>query len=345
MSESSKDGASGLFRKPLQIGNKRIHNRLFLAPMSGLGHVALRELIAAFGGHGLLFTEMCNARMLPHENRLISTVFRWRDAELPHLVCQLLGDDPEIMAAAAERVAEERFFGVDLNMGCAVTGICRQNCGAALLHNPDLAVQIIRSVRNRVTIPVFVKYRTGWTDDCDNAVSLAKRFQDAGADALTFHPRVAPDRRSRPPKWEYIRKVKENVAIPVFGNGNVFDENDYRSMLATTGCDGIAIGRIAVAKPWIFRVWTEGYQPPRDIYKSTALKMADLLESHFEPAVALKHFKKFALYFSGNFRFGHAVQKQLFPANCMDDIRQNIQRVFDTDPEESVRPNLNLFNA
>ncbi len=313
--------------------------------MAGLGHIALREVIADFGGHGLLFTEMCNSRALPHENRNVSTVFRWRDAELPHLVCQLFGDDPEKMAAAASRVAAEGFFGVDINMGCSVSGICKQNCGAALLKNPRLAIRIIRSVKDSVSIPVFVKFRTGWTDDPGFAVRLAKMFREAGADALTFHPRVAPDRRSRPPKWEYIRKVKENVDIPVFGNGNVFDETDYRAMFTVTGCDGIAIGRIAVAKPWIFRTWTEGFQPPPDIYEFTALKMVDRLETHYETDVAVKLFKKFALYFAGNFRFGHSVYKQLCRGNSLDAIRENIQHVFERVQESVDRPNMNLFSA
>ncbi len=336
---------SAFLKQPLRIGSKTIENRLLLAPMAGLTHIAFRELVAGFGGHGLLFTEMCNARLVPHENRFVSPVFRWRDQELPFLVCQLFGSDPMQMAKAAARVEREGFFGVDINMGCAVTGICRQNCGAELLKQPELAARIVEAVRKTVSIPVFVKFRTGWSDDPEYAVMLAKLFQAAGADALTFHPRMAPDRRSRPPKWDYIRLVKENVGIPVFGNGNVFDEQDARTMLTSTGCEGIALGRIAAAKPWIFRAWTEDQALPKDIFSSTLLKLTHLLETHFEPSYAAKLFRKFVPYFSSNFRFGHDLRRRLWREESMAAVRLTIQQEFEKAPELTTRPNINLFCA
>jgi tRNA-dihydrouridine synthase len=130
-------------------------------------------------------------------------------------------------------------FGVDINLGCSNTTICRRNCGAALLKTPDLAAEIVASVREAISCPLTVKFRTGWKDDPNPAIQFAKRFEDAGADALIFHPRVAPDRRSRPAKWEYIGLVKQAVRIPVFGNGDVFDRNDCLRMIQETGCDGI----------------------------------------------------------------------------------------------------------
>ena len=206
---------ANLLNQPLKVGNAFIEKRLVLAPMAFLGNVAFRELIQSFGGFGLLFTEMCSARRIPHENRHRSTYFNWLDSELPRLVCQIFGSIPSTMAAAARRIAEEQFFGVDLNFGCSEVSICRQNCGASILNQPELAAKIVSEVRKAVSIPIFVKYRTGWQDNPQAAVVLAKYFEDAGADALTFHPRVAPDRRSRPPKWEYIGMVKQAVSIPV----------------------------------------------------------------------------------------------------------------------------------
>ncbi len=328
---------------PLTIGYKRIENRLLLAPMTGLGHIAFRELLAGFGGCGLMFTEMCNAKALPHENRNNSRVFRWRDEELGNLVCQILGSDPEVMARAAERVAQEGFFGVDINLGCSVTAICKQNAGAALLKDPALAVRIVSAVRKAVSIPVFVKFRTGWKDDPDVAVHLAEQFEDAGADALTFHPRVAPDRRARPPKWLYIQKVKESVGIPVFGNGNVFDFQDCTRMIESTGCDGVALGRMAIAAPWIFSMWSRNIVPEPDVYKFCLLKMAGLLSIYYEPVQALKLFKKFALYLCANFRFGHAIYTRLVRAEDMAGIKNNIEQIFQDCPALSTKPNMNMF--
>jgi tRNA-dihydrouridine synthase B len=329
--------------RTLVIGGKEVCNRLFLAPMSGLGHIAFRELLAEYGGYGLLFSEMCSARAIPQENRHVSPVFSWRDQELDRLVCQLFGSDPDTMACAAMRVEREGFFGVDINFGCSVAAICKKNCGAALLRDPQLAVSIVAAIRKKVSIPLFVKFRTGWKDDPGFAMDLSKRFEDAGADALTFHPRVAPDRRSRPPKWEYIGMVKDCVSIPVFGNGNIFDENDCQDMLKQTNCDGVAIGRIAIARPWVFSMWTEGFFPDRNIYIDVASKMTTLLEKHYNSRKAVKRFKKFAIYFAANFRFGHSIYSKLCRGETMGEIRKNIQAVFHTVPEIVPRPNMNMF--
>lgn len=328
---------------PIKIGEKVISKRLSLAPMAGLGHVAFRELLAGYGGYGLMFTEMCNARAVPHENRRLSPVFRWRDEELPTLVCQIFGSDPMDMAKAAERIEKEGFFGVDLNFGCSVQAILKKNCGAALLKNPVLASDIVKAVRRAVSIPLFVKYRTGFEDDPDIPVDMARRFEDAGADALTFHPRVAPDRRTRPPKWEYIKKVKEALSIPVFGNGNIFDGADGSAMIGRTGCDGLSLGRIAIAKPWIFAAWTEGFQITDAIYRDAILQMIALLNRHFEPSLAIKLFKKFAIYFSANFKFGHAIYKEMSREETMGAMEAHVERLFEKTPERLDRPDLNMF--
>jgi len=330
-------------KKPLMIKDRQIDNRLVLAPMSGLGHIAFRELLEDYGGYGLLFSEMCSARAVPQENRHVSPVFSWREQELAFLICQIFGSDPETMARAAMRVEKEGFFGIDINFGCSVAAICKKNCGAALLKNPQLAVKIVKAVRKAVSIPVFVKFRTGWKDDPQIAVDFSRRFEDAGSDALTFHPRVAPDRRSRPPKWEYIGRVREKVSIPVFGNGNVFDEHDCLKILNDTGCAGVSIGRIAIARPWIFSMWTGDFSPGSEIYREAALKMADLLEKHYDPTRAVRRFKKFAIYFAANFRFGHSIYGKLCRASDMQTIRENICRVFEKNPETIPRPNMNMF--
>lgn len=328
---------------PLAIGNREIPTRLILAPMSGLTHVAFRELVDRHGGCGLLAMEMCSAKALPVENRHVSTVFRWRDAELPRLVCQIFGDSPETMVPAAQRVAAEGFFGVDINFGCSVAPICKRNCGAALLKTPDKAVSIVREIRKAVTVPVTVKFRTGWEDRVGPAVDLARRFEDAGADALTFHPRVAPDRRSRPPKWEYIRAVKQAVAIPVFGNGEVFTLEDAENMLATTGCDGISLGRIAVAKPWVFAEWSRGLRPDVGTYRDSLKELMALLAAHFPPPTDIRKFKKLALYHAALFPFGHAFFTRLFRAVDFNETARVIDDFFDACPEPAERPNLNLF--
>jgi nifR3 family TIM-barrel protein len=334
---------SDLLNCPLTIGSRQIQKRLVLSPMTQLGNVAFRELLSALGGCGLMFSEMCNAKTIPTENRLTSAYFKWRDEERKNLVWQILGADPAAMAAAARRIEREGFFGVDINFGCSATVICRQNQGAAILKNSELAVQIVSAVREAVSIPLFVKFRTGWRDDPGAAADLARRFQEAGADALTFHPRQAPDRRSRPPKWPYIALVKQAVSIPVFGNGNVFGPADCLRMIQDTGCDGVAVGRMAIAQPWLFAAWTGGLQPTAEVYRTVALQMASLLAKHFDPNLACRRFKRFALYYAANFRYGHSFITRMAHVRQLSDVNDIIAEFFSTPPELTTSPNLNFL--
>lgn len=346
MLESSTSVYSQLARllnQPLPLGDRTLSGRLILAPMTGLTHTALRELISEFGGCALFTTEMCSSKSLPAENRAFSPYFRWQDKERKHLVCQILGKDPGQMADAARRVEMEKLFGIDLNFGCSTRLICKTHGGAAILKDPVLCFQIVSAVRKAVKFPLMVKFRTGWEDNPDTAVALAKCMEDAGADALTFHPRVAPDRRTRPPKWEYIAEVKSAVDIPVFGNGNVFTAQDCFKMLTMTGCDGVSVGRMAVAQPWLFARWSGKLNPEPGIYLQTAKRMASLLQTHFDVQTALRRYKKFAFYFSANFQFGHTLHRQIANTTSLEKAERALELFFKEAPQVCARPNMNLF--
>jgi len=343
MTDPVPQGLAPLLQRPLAIGCRTIPGRLVLAPMTLLGHVAFRHLLDELGGCALMFSEMCSAARVPTENRRTSAYFRWRDEEAGRLSVQILGSDGARMAAAARRIEAEGFFGVDINLGCAVKEICKFNQGAALLKVPAAAADLVAQVRKAVECPVTVKFRTGWQDDPGIPVDLARRLEDAGADALTFHPRVAPDVRTRPARWEYIALVKAAVSIPVFGNGDVFDAGDCLKMLATTGCDGVALGRLGIARPWSFAHWAGGAPPDATIYKDSALRLTALLDQYFEPVKALRRFKRYAAYLAANFAFGNTLYNQIRNAPDMAAARQAIIDFFENEPPERRRPNLNLL--
>lgn len=338
------DTLTAFLQRPLAVRGREIPGRLFLAPLSKLGNTAFREVVAGYGGCGLLFSEMCWARSVPCGNGHDQGGFMWRAGEnLQSVVCQIFGNDPAAMARAAAIIQAEGFFGVDINCGCSVAAVCRKGCGAALLRRPDTAAAIVAAVRRAVDIPVFVKFRTGWQDRPEAAVAMARRFEAAGADALTFHPRVAPDRRTRPPKWAYIGEVKSAVNIPVFGNGDVFDRADCERMLRTTGCDGVALGRLALAKPWIFGEWSGVFRPSPDTYRTCARQLTYLLERYYHPATALRRFRRFGGYFSANFQYGHTLYAQLARTDDMEAVRQALDRFFAVPPAMLQRPNMNRF--
>jgi len=339
---------AGLLARPLTLAGRSVANRLWLAPMAGLGHVAFREVLGHYGGCGLAFTEMCSARALPTENPRVSPVFRWREAELGALVCQIAGADPAELALAARRVESEGFFGVDINMGCSVPGIVKKGAGAALLRDHGAALAALEAVRSAVTIPVFVKFRTGWSPEVEPAVALARRFESAGADCLVFHPRVAPDKRTRPPRRDHIRAVAEAVTIPVLGNGDVVTPEDCLDMLRKTGCAGVSVGRMAIARPWLFAQWTGGELPAEVLagegFRDYALRLADALDRHFDPVRALKRFKLFTIYFAANFTYGHALQARFLAARSMDEVREAARVHLVSGLRLAGRPNMNLFN-
>jgi tRNA-dihydrouridine synthase len=154
---------------------------------------------------------------------------------------------------------------------------------------------------------------------------------------------VAPDRRSRPPRWEYIGLLKQAVSIPIFGNGDVFDRNDCYRIIEKTGCDGVALGRMAIARPWIFAEFTNDLKPGPDIYLETALQLAGLLVKHYDAIQAIRRFKRFSFYFAANFKFGHLLHSRLLNAADMGQVEHILQRFFEKPPDLVSKPNLNFF--
>ncbi len=330
-------------KTPFEIRGKKIENRLILSPMATLTTIALREVIDEFKSPGILYTEMCNARAVIHENRFKSPVFRWRDEEASRLMCQIFESDPDVLADAASRIEKEGLLGVDINMGCSVAPIYKRRAGAWLLKDPSLAVEIVRKVRDRVKCLVFVKYRVGWEDRIDLAVELGKRFEEIGVDGVIFHPRVAPDRRARPPKWRYIKILKENLKIFVFGNGNVFSKEDAFRMIKETGCDGVAIGRLAAARPWIFKEILDDFSYGDEIYLEVALKMVEKLWLYFEPTRAIKLFKKWAHFFCANFFYGHKIYSHILKAGSKEELLDILPKLLKPPVKLNKVPDLNLF--
>lgn len=344
LKKEAEGGLSSLLNSPLQIGAQIISNRLVFAPMAYVGNIAQRALVDHYGGCGLFFSEMCSSCRIPHERPEHSLFYTWRNEERERLVVQIVGNDKKKMADAARRVEAAGLFGVDINMGCSTKAICSIGAGAALLKDPESALAVIEAVRAAVRFPVMVKYRIGWKDDPEAAVQMAKRFEALGVDALTFHPRVAPDKRTRPPKWEYIGLVKQEVKIPVFGNGNVFSREDCFKMMTTTGCDGVSLGRIAIAQPWVFSAWTQGVSLNTTVYADALNNLSEMMENYFPAAQALRRFRRMAEYFCTNFRFGHSLYKGIFAAKNMEEIRTALKAFFSRPLDLALYPNLNLFS-
>ncbi|MGH4118257.1 tRNA dihydrouridine synthase DusB [Clostridium sp.] len=236
----------------MQISNIIFENDVFLAPMAGITDSVFRGLCREHGC-GLLYTEMVSAKGLYYGSSNTESLMKVSNLERP-VAIQIFGSEPKIMASACEIFnTRDDICMVDVNMGCPVPKIVKNGEGSALMKNPKLAAQIIKEMKKVSTKPVTVKFRKGFDSNSVNAVEFAKYMEDAGIDAMTIHGRTREQMYEGKADWNIIKAVKENVKVPVIGNGDIFSVEDAIKIKEVTSCDAIMIARGAMGNPWIFR--------------------------------------------------------------------------------------------
>jgi tRNA-dihydrouridine synthase B len=236
-----------------KIGNLEIDNKIILAPMAGVSNSPFRILSRTYGA-GLVFAEMVSDKGLLYNNEKTIKLLYMTDVEKP-MAQQIFGSDLNTMVEAALYIDENSNADIiDINMGCPVPKVAiKAQAGASLMKNPDLIYDIVKEIVKKVKKPVTVKIRSGWDHHSVNAVEVAKKIEAAGASAITVHARTRSQGYGGYADLEVIKAVKENVKIPVIGNGDVIDGPSAKRMLEYTGCDAVMIGRAALGNPWIFR--------------------------------------------------------------------------------------------
>jgi len=217
--------------------------------MAGNTNLAYRRLCRRFGAE-LTTTEMVSSMALHHNDEKTLNFLERGDDEEP-VAAQLFGSDPEILANAARKVQERGFHIVDLNIGCPVPKITGGGGGSALLREPELAERCVAAMHEATDIPVTVKMRAGWDELDRSAPEFAKRMEQAGAVGLTVHGRTREQKYMGHADLDVIHTISETISIPVVGNGDVIDLESAQRM-AATGVAGIAIGRGALGRPWLF---------------------------------------------------------------------------------------------
>ena len=234
----------------LTIGSLTLANNLILAPMAGITNLPMR-LVAREEGAPLAFTEMVSVNGLVRDGEKSFDLVRSIPEDRP-LGIQLFGDDPELLAEGARRVAGMGEL-IDINMGCPVRKVVNSGSGSALLKEPAKVAAIIRAVRNATRLPLTIKIRTGWGSDTANFLEIGRIAESEGCDAVTLHPRSRAQMFDGTADWSKIGELKAALAIPVIGSGDLFSAGDIIAMLERTGCDGVMVARGGLGNPWIFR--------------------------------------------------------------------------------------------
>lgn len=266
----------------MKIGTLKLDNAIVFAPLAGITNLPLR-LMAKEAGCGLVCSEMISANGLVRGSEKTRRLMDSTAAEKP-LSVQIFGADPTVTAEAARIVTESGADVLDINFGCAVKKVVRTGSGVALMKTPGQAEQLLAAVRKAVDIPLTIKIRTGWDASGNQAVEIARIAEGCGVDAVAVHPRTASQGFGGCADWTVIGRVKAVVGIPVIGNGDVRTPEDARRMMASTGCDGVMVGRAAIGNPLLFaRIL--GAMQGADPGPPGAERLVDLMERYAEDSV------------------------------------------------------------
>ena len=309
----------------MKLGNLEIKDPLALGPMAGVTDWAFRTVCAEMGAN-ITVTEMVSSRALVYKDKKSAALLK----KTPVGICgaQIFGNDPAIMAQGAQLALEISGCDfLDINMGCPMPKIANSGDGCGLMRTPELAGQIVEAVKKAVDVPVTVKCRLGWDKGSVNVLDFAKRMQDSGADLITVHGRTRSQLYSGIADWDTIRKVKQELSVPVIANGDIVSGETAVKCKKWTGADGVMIGRATFGDPWIFAEAAAALRGEQIPQRPALAQRVDVAVRQFELAfqdkgekiACLEARKHFAWYLRG---VSHAAyyKVQISSISTMEDI-------------------------
>ena len=319
--------------KKIEIGNLKLDFPFFLAPMAGVTDYAYRVIAKEFGA-GVVYSEFVSAHGIIRKNEKTLKMIEFSNFERP-IGIQIFGDTPEVMENAAKFVKEE--FNpdlIDINYGCPVPKVTKKGAGSAALKDLCLMEEITESVVNAVDIPVTVKMRAGWNSESIVSTDAGIKLEKIGIKAITLHPRTTVQMYKGSANWDLIKELKENVSIPVIGNGDVKNIDDIKKMFSHTKCDGIMIGRAALGNPWFF-TQIKKFLNDEDFNEISLEERLEVCKKHFEllvqthgKEIGSNNMKKHFGWYFKNFKGASSFRKKVVMAKNyseMKDILYNIR--------------------
>jgi tRNA-dihydrouridine synthase B len=310
--------------KPFNIRNITIDPPLILSPMAGVTDFTFRRLIKRRGGVGLVVSEFISVEGLTRHNPKTKRQMRFDEDERPFAV-QIFGGQPERMAMGAE-MAEE----------AGAPKVVKNGGGSGLLREPARLETILKEIKRSISIPLTLKLRTGYTDASINVVDVAKMAEQCGVEHIQVHGRTREQGYKGLANWDLIKAVKENVSVPVSGNGDVTSIEYGMRKWREAGTDGILIGRGAMQNPWIFRQFAdvlagrEQYQPDLEEKKAVLLEFFSMCREEMPEIVALGKMKQLAGQFTKGLPGGAQFRQTLYHSHSAEEILHNIAVYFGT---------------
>ena len=308
------------------IGNVKIDFPVGLAPLAGISDKTFRSLCLEQGA-GLVCTEMVSAKAIVYKNKNTHVLLERGENEHPCAV-QLFGSDSDSIKKACEFIADIPFDIVDFNMGCPVPKVVKNGEGSALMTNLKKAEAAVTSLVNSAGKPVTVKIRAGFDNQHINAVEVARLIEDCGAAAVAVHGRTREQYYSGQADLDIIRRVKEAVSIPVFGNGDVCDGPSAKRMLDETNCDGILIGRGAMGNPWVFsqirdffETGVESSLPSQEDVFAMMIRHAEMLSQANGEYTAIRQMRTHAPCYLKGFKNASKLRSRINDIESLDDLR------------------------
>ncbi len=264
-----------------KIGNIKINNRIVFAPMAGISNISYRKIIKEMGA-GLIYSEMISNMGIVYNNKKTINLLKIDDFERP-IAIQIFGNDIDSFVKAAKYVEENIHPDIiDINMGCPVPKVAiKSQAGSALLKDPNKIYEIVKSVVDNTSTPISVKIRSGWDESHINAIEVSKKIEEAGASLICIHARTRSQGYSGIADRKIIKELKQNVNIPVIGNGDIKTIEDAKRMLDETGCDAIMIGRASLGNPWFIKECVEYIENNKVIKKPTYEDRLNMVIKHF----------------------------------------------------------------
>lgn len=316
----------------LKIGNVELENNLILAPMAGVTNLPFR-VVCKDCGAGMVCTEMVSSKAIFYNDKKTRRLLNTKGEKRP-ISFQAFGSDIESMAYTAKYLSEFADI-IDINMGCPAPKIVKNGDGSKILLNLEKAKEIMEVVVKNSTVPVTVKIRKGWNNENIVAVEVAKIAEEVGISAITVHGRTRSEFYTGKADWNIIKKVKENVKIPVIGNGDVVDEESAKKMFDETGVDAIMIGRGSLGNPWIFEniiyYLTNGVKkdPPTNLEKLQVMKkQINLAIEEKGEDIAVKELRKHMAWYTKNMKNSSEFRQKINMITNKDDLINELDNYF-----------------